>query len=73
MIAEIWYPINYYRLSFGKQDKLGEVVIVLNQILKLATHAPKSDIVRQTVNFLGTMRKIVGIHLFFHNKTILHT
>lgn len=52
MIAEIWYPINYYRLSFGKQDKLGEVVTALNQILQLAAHAPKSEIIQQTVNFL---------------------
>ncbi|KAA3601407.1 MAG: HNH endonuclease [Calditrichaeota bacterium] len=26
MIAKIWYPINHHNLSFGKQDKLGEIV-----------------------------------------------
>ena len=24
MVAAVWYPSNYFRLSFGKQDKLGE-------------------------------------------------
>lgn len=26
MICEIWYPINYFRLSFGKQDKFTHTV-----------------------------------------------
>jgi hypothetical protein len=26
IVATVWYPVNYFRLSFGKQDKLGQVV-----------------------------------------------
>lgn len=26
MVASVWYPTNYFRLSFGKQDCLGSVV-----------------------------------------------
>ena len=26
MIANVWYPIHYFYLSFGKQDKLADVV-----------------------------------------------
>jgi len=25
MIANAWYPANYFRLSFGKQDRLGQI------------------------------------------------
>ena len=27
--ATVWYPSNYFRLSFGKQDKLGEAALAL--------------------------------------------
>lgn len=29
MAAMGWYPINYYRLSFGKQDQLGNVITLI--------------------------------------------
>lgn len=52
MIAEVWYTVNDYRLSFGKNDKLGEVVLQLNDILKLPANAHKSEIVKQVDAFL---------------------
>lgn len=52
MIAEVWYTVNDYRLSFGKQDKLSEVVLQLNQLLQLPANASKTDIVKQTAAFL---------------------
>lgn len=27
MIARLWYPVHYFRLSFGKQDRLGDIVL----------------------------------------------
>jgi len=27
MIANVWYPTNYFRLSFGKQDRLGQITV----------------------------------------------
>ncbi len=27
MVASVWYPINYFKLSFGKQDKLSDAVL----------------------------------------------
>lgn len=29
MIASVWYPTNYFRLSFGKQDRLGSIAVQL--------------------------------------------
>ena len=31
MVANAWYPIHYFKLSFGKQDKLSEIVIKLHE------------------------------------------
>ncbi len=31
MIAKIWYPINQHNLSFGKQDKLGEIISFIKE------------------------------------------
>jgi len=27
MVANVWYPTNYFRLSFGKQDRLGQITM----------------------------------------------
>mgnify|MGYP000374448058 CR=1 FL=1 len=32
MVASVWYPVHYYRLSFGKQDRLGLVVNHLKNV-----------------------------------------
>lgn len=32
MIANAWYPIHYFRLSFGKSDSLFNIVIELQKI-----------------------------------------
>ena len=31
MIADAWYPIHYFRLSFGKSDSLYEQIIALQK------------------------------------------
>ena len=42
MVASVWYPTNYFRLSFGKQDQLGNVVIRLGQESGIAVRLPWS-------------------------------
>ena len=32
MVANAWYPIHYFRLSFGKSDSLFDIVIDLQKI-----------------------------------------
>ena len=46
MIAEAWYPIHYFRLSFGKSDSLYKQIIELQQILDIPIDASKSHIKR---------------------------
>jgi hypothetical protein len=34
MISKVWYPVNYFRLSFGKQDKLADAVQSVKKTLE---------------------------------------
>ncbi len=45
MIANVWYPIHYYRLSLGKQDKLAEAVKALQTILDIPIDTKQQEIV----------------------------
>ncbi len=44
MIASVWYPSNYFRLSFGKQDRLGNLALQLATSNNLSMDAPKNKI-----------------------------
>ena len=47
MTASVWYPVNYFRLSFGKQDQLGKVITILGEKSGLAMDS-QHPIVNQT-------------------------
>ena len=44
MIAEAWYPIHYFRLSFGKSDSLYNQIIELQKELNIPIDAKKDEI-----------------------------
>ena len=44
MIAEAWYPIHYFRLSFGKSDSLYNQIIELQKELNIPIDANKNEI-----------------------------
>lgn len=55
MIANVWYPLHYYRLSFGKQDRLGEVAERLRaDVSILDANASRNEIVNAAVTQLST-------------------
>ena len=31
MVANAWYPVNYFRLSFGKSEKLYDAILLLQK------------------------------------------
>ena len=45
MVASVWYPVNYFRLSLGTQDKLAEVVTTLMAESGLSSDAAGEEIV----------------------------
>ncbi len=50
MIANAWYPIHYFKLSFGKSDSLYQQIITLQSELKIPIDAAKGDIKRKILN-----------------------
>ena len=51
MIAGVWYPSNYFLLSFGKQDRLGQIALAIRADRGLPANAPKSEIVSTSLSY----------------------
>ncbi len=45
MVANAWYPIHYFRLSFGKSDSLFEIVMELQRITQIPIDASSQTII----------------------------
>jgi hypothetical protein len=54
MVAEAWYPIHYFRISFGKADSLYNQIIELQKELNIPIDANKNDIKKHIINNLNT-------------------
>ena len=48
MVAEAWYPIHYFRLSFGKSDSFYTQIIEIQQELNIPIDA-KKEIIKKTI------------------------
>ena len=46
MVANAWYPIHYFRLSFGKSDSLFDIVMELQRITQLPIDANAETIIK---------------------------
>ena len=47
MVANAWYPIHYFRLSFGKSDSLFEIVMELQKITNFPIDADTESIIQE--------------------------
>lgn len=67
MIAEAWYPIHYFRLSFGKLDSLENNTLEIQRILGIPIDANKDYIRQQILNNIDnpSIRRLV--HVFTLN------
>jgi len=45
MVANAWYPIHYFRLSFGKSDSLFDIVMELQQVTQIPIDANMDTII----------------------------
>ena len=50
MVAEAWYPIHYFRLSFGKADSFYNQIVEIQQIFNIPVNAKKTDIKKSLLN-----------------------
>jgi len=44
IISLVWYPVNYYKISFGKQDTLCEKIFLLKKTLNLQANLNSNDL-----------------------------
>ena len=56
MVANAWYPIHYFRLSFGKSDSLYEIVMQLQRITQIPIDANMQTIINGLKDRLGDKR-----------------
>lgn len=52
MIGGAWYPANYFLLSFGKQDRLGQLTLAIKPELNLNSNAQQAEIIQAIVTYL---------------------
>jgi hypothetical protein len=67
MITEAWYPIHYFRLSFGKSDSLYSQIIELQKELNIPIDANKADIKKQIINNIENQRIKSLLRVFTQN------
>ena len=56
MVANAWYPIHYFRLSFGKNDSLFDIVMKLQQITQIPIDANAETIINGLTNRIEERR-----------------
>ena len=68
MIANTWYPINYFKLSFGSQDKISEIISYFKNSFPLYDNSEKRDIYKLLTDDDQETRK----QLFHLDKNVPH-
>ena len=53
MVANAWYPIHYFRLSFGKNDSLYDIVMTLQQLTGIPIDADCETVIAGLTSRLG--------------------
>ncbi|MFZ5515370.1 MAG: HNH endonuclease domain-containing protein [Candidatus Zhuqueibacterota bacterium] len=50
MISTVWYPVNYFQLSFGKLDRLSEITLFIKNYLNLPENIDKFELLKKILN-----------------------
>jgi hypothetical protein len=54
MISSVWYPTNYFRLSFGKQDRLGQIAVQVGEYSGLSIDSNRQEVIRAVQGYLAS-------------------
>lgn len=52
MISSVWYSVHFYKLSFGKQDKLAETVLAISKSEHAILDIDKKEEANQIINLI---------------------
>lgn len=69
MISNAWYPVNYFKLSFGSQDKISEIIHDFRTLTPLNISDEKTQIERILLN---KNNKSISTKLNHLNKNVPH-
>lgn len=61
MISESWYPIHYFKISFGKSDSLFDYSLQIQNDLQISIELDKDKIKSQLLNNLENTKKYLRI------------
>ena len=53
MVASAWYPTNYFRISLGKQDRLGQIAVQIGTHANLPINAKHEEIINTIIRYLA--------------------
>lgn len=67
MIAEAWYPIHYFKLSFGKLDSLESNILEIQRILDIPIDASKESVKDRILSSLENPAVRRMVHVFTLN------
>lgn len=67
MVAEAWYPIHYFRLSFGKLDSLETVILEIQRQLAIPIDASRDSVKTQILNNLDKAEIRKTLHVLSLN------
>lgn len=69
MIAHSWFTVNYFHVSFGKQDKLQQAIEKVRLLENLTVDADRSHIFK---NLTTTSQKATVKELWYFNSEVPH-
>ena len=69
MVSNAWYTVNYFHVSFGKQDLIQDAIMKISEITKITVEEKKEVVYQKLVNSQNDQLK--GI-LWHFNKQVPH-
>lgn len=61
MVAESWYPIHYFKLSFGKSDSLFDKSIEIQKAFQISIESDKEKIKKYLLDNLNNTKKFLRV------------
>ena len=69
MIANAWFTVNYFHISFGKQDLIQNAIQRVNEVEKIPIDEKQAEVIHKLTN---TQNRITERQLWHFNKNVPH-
>lgn len=58
MVTNVWYPVNYFKIIFGKQDRLGNITLKVKTESHLSVDSNQEDVLNEVFRILDNPSNI---------------